>query len=154
MPDRDVAPAPRRLLTSETDAAPVTPAFELPLRAPEHIVRLRQAVRDRAVALGFGLVDQTKIVTAASELARNTILHGGGGHAEIVELLAGARRGLRLTFIDEGPGIENIDQAMQDGFTTGTGLGLGLGGARRLVNEFHIDSVPGKGTRITIVRWR
>lgn len=117
-------------------------------------MRLRQAVRERAVALGFGLVDQTKIVTAASELARNAMLHGGGGHAEIAELHAGSRRGLRLTFIDEGPGIEDIEQAMQDGFTTGTGLGLGLGGARRLVNEFRIESTPGRGTRVTIVRWR
>ena len=117
-------------------------------------MRVRQTVRERAIALGFGLVDQTKIVTAASELARNTLLHGGGGHAEIVELQAGARRGLQLTFADQGPGIENIEQAMRDGFTTGTGLGLGLGGARRLVNEFRIESVPGTGTRVTVVRWR
>lgn len=154
MPDRGAAPATRRVLAGETEAALVAPAVELPLRAPEHIVRLRQAVRERAVALGFGLVDQTKIVTAASELARNTMLHGGGGHAEIAELRAGLRRGLRLSFIDTGPGIDNIEQAMQDGFTTGTGLGLGLGGARRLVNEFHIESAPGTGTRVTIVRWR
>jgi serine/threonine-protein kinase RsbT len=153
VPDRDAAPAPRRLHTGE-DAAHDAPALELPLRAPEHIVRLRQAVRDRAVALGFGLVDQTKIVTAASELARNTMLHGGGGHAEVAELRAGSRRGLRLTFVDQGPGIEDIEQAMRDGFTTGTGLGLGLGGARRLVNEFHLESVPGAGTRVTIARWR
>ena len=117
-------------------------------------MRVRQAVRERAIALGFGLVDQTKIVTAASELARNTLLHGGGGHAEITELRAGARSGLQLAFADQGPGIEDIEKAMQDGFTTGTGLGLGLGGARRLVNEFRIESVPGKGTRVTIVRWR
>jgi len=115
---------------------------------------MRQAVREEAIALGFGLVDQTKIVTAASELGRNALLHGGGGRVEVARVTAGARRGLRLSFIDEGPGIEDITRAMQDGFTTSTGLGLGLGGARRLVNEFHIDSTPGKGTRVTIVRWR
>jgi serine/threonine-protein kinase RsbT len=151
---RDIAPEPRRLPRDAPDAAVATPALELPLRESEHIVRVRQAVRERAIARGFGLVDQTKIVTAASELARNTLLHGGGGHAEIVELQAGARRGLQLTFADQGPGIENIEQAMRDGFTTGTGLGLGLGGARRLVNEFRIESVPGTGTRVTVVRWR
>ena len=115
---------------------------------------MRQAVREKAIALGFGLVDQTKIVTAASELGRNAMLHGGGGRVELAKVTAGPRRGLQLTFIDEGPGIVDIAQAMQDGFTTGTGLGLGLGGARRLVNDFHIDSAPGSGTRVTIARWR
>jgi serine/threonine-protein kinase RsbT len=115
---------------------------------------MRQAVREEAVALGFGLVDQTKIVTAASELGRNALLHGGGGHVDIAHLAAGGRHGLRLSFVDQGPGIADIEQALKDGFTTGSGLGLGLGGARRLVNEFDIASAPGKGTRITIVRWR
>jgi serine/threonine-protein kinase RsbT len=126
----------------------------MPIRASEDIVRMRQAVRERAVGLGFGLVDQTKLVTAASELARNTLIHGGGGHAEITELQYGGRRGLQLDFVDEGPGIANVQQAMQDGFTTGSGLGLGLGGARRLASEFTIESAPGRGTHVTIVRWR
>lgn len=137
---------------ARTDDATVT--SRLPLRASEDVVRMRQAVRERAVALGFGLVDQTKLVTAASELARNTLTHGGGGHAEIAELRQGARRGLRLAFVDEGPGIADVQQALQDGYTTGTGLGLGLGGARRLASEFAIESTPGRGTRVTIVRWR
>jgi len=115
---------------------------------------MRQAVRERAVTLGFGLVDQTKIVTAASELARNAMLYGGGGDVEIAQLAAGPRKGLRLTFIDQGPGIDDIQLAMKDGFTSGSGLGLGLGGARRLVNEFALESTPGSGTRVTIIRWR
>ena len=115
---------------------------------------MRQAVRERAVTLGFGLVDQTKIVTAASELARNAMLYGGGGDVEIAQLAAGSRKGLRLTFIDQGPGIDDIQLAMKDGFTSGSGLGLGLGGARRLVNEFALESTPGSGTRVTIIRWR
>jgi serine/threonine-protein kinase RsbT len=126
----------------------------LPLRRSEDIVRMRQAVRERAVTLGFGLVDQTKIVTAASELARNAMLYGGGGDVEIAQLAAGSRKGLRLTFIDQGPGIDDIQLAMKDGFTSGSGLGLGLGGARRLVNEFALESTPGSGTRVTIIRWR
>lgn len=127
---------------------------QLPLQRSEDIVRMRQFVRGHAVALGFGLVDQTKIVTAASELGRNALLHGGGGHVEVSALTAGPRTGLKLTFVDQGPGIDDIALAMKDGFTTGSGLGLGLGGARRLANEFHIDSAPGKGTRVTITRWR
>jgi serine/threonine-protein kinase RsbT len=115
---------------------------------------VRQAVRQRAVELGFSLVDQTKIVTAASELARNTIQHGGGGRATIETVTEGIRRGVRLTFEDEGPGIANIDQAMRDGFSTGGGLGLGLSGAKRLSNEFSISSTPGRGTRVVIARWK
>jgi serine/threonine-protein kinase RsbT len=115
---------------------------------------MRQLVRERAVGLKFSLVDQTKIVTAASELGRNTIIYGGGGEVEVSELQDGGRMGLRLVFIDSGPGIENIDLALQDGYSSGSGLGLGLGGARRLSNEFTIESEKGKGTRITIVRWR
>lgn len=120
----------------------------------QSIVRVRQAVRDKARALGFGLVDQTKLVTAASELARNCLVHGGGGTCRIAEVQQGERVGLRLEFEDAGPGIENIEQAMRDGFTTIGGLGLGLGGTRRLVHDFDVHSVPGEGTRVTAVRWR
>jgi serine/threonine-protein kinase RsbT len=124
------------------------------VHAAEDVVAIRQAVRQRAVELGFNLVDQTKIVTAASELARNTLQYGGGGTVTIEALENLGRRGLRLTFTDEGPGIADIDLAMKDGFTTGGGLGLGLSGAKRLSNDFHIDSKPGQGTRVTITRWR
>ncbi len=126
----------------------------LPIRSPEDIVRVRQATRESAVAQGFSLVDQTKLVTAASELARNTLEYGLGGDVEITRLDEPPRRGVRLTFIDQGPGIANVEQALRDGFTTGGGLGLGLGGARRLSSEFSIESKPGEGTRITIARWR
>jgi serine/threonine-protein kinase RsbT len=126
----------------------------LPLQTPEHIVVVRQSVRSRAVELGFSLVDQTKIVTAASELARNTIVYGGGGSADIEVIERLGRRGLRLIFEDNGPGIADVQMALQDGFTTGAGLGLGLGGAKRLSNEFEISSRPGEGTRITIIRWK
>ncbi|HEU4453787.1 MAG TPA: anti-sigma regulatory factor [Longimicrobium sp.] len=125
-----------------------------PIRTEEDVVLSRQAVRSWAVELGFSLVDQTKIVTAASELARNTVVYGGGGTLRMEALEDGARRGLRLTFEDQGPGIADIDQALRDGFTSGGGLGLGLGGARRLVNEFQIDSQPGRGTKITVVKWK
>jgi serine/threonine-protein kinase RsbT len=124
------------------------------ISTPEDVVAVRQAVRQRAVDLGFNLVDQTKIVTAASELARNTLQYGGGGTLRIEEVLQGSRRGIRLVFEDNGPGIPNIELAMKDGYTTGNGLGLGLSGAKRLSNEFSIDSRPGEGTRVTIVRWR
>lgn len=125
-----------------------------PLRSSDDIVRVRRIVRDWAVSLGFSLVDQTKVVTAASELARNAIDHGGGGDFRIESLNNDARRGLRLTFSDKGPGIVDMEQAMKDGFTTGGGLGLGLGGAKRLVNEFLIDSKPGRGTTVVITRWK
>lgn len=124
------------------------------VQTAEDVVAIRQAVRQRAVELGFNLVDQTKIVTAASELARNTVQYGGGGTVTIEALENLGRRGLRLTFADEGPGIADIDQAMKDGFTTGGGLGLGLSGAKRLSSDFQIDSKPGHGTRVTITRWR
>jgi serine/threonine-protein kinase RsbT len=127
-------------------------SFALALRAPEDIVRMRQSVREQATRLGFSLVDQTKIVTAASELARNTMLYGGGGEV-LIEPINERRKGLRLTFIDQGPGIADIALALQDGYTTGAGLGLGLGGARRLSNEFDIHTRPGEGTRVTITRW-
>ena len=125
-----------------------------PIATSEDVVAVRQAVRQRAVDLGFNLVDQTKIVTAASELARNTLQYGGGGSLRIEEVIDGTKRGLRLIFEDQGPGIANIELAMTDGYTTGNGLGLGLSGARRLSNEFEIQSRPGEGTRVTIVRWR
>ena len=125
-----------------------------PVRRSEDIVLVRQSVRAWAVELGFSLVDQTKIVTAASELARNTVIYGGGGSVTLEALADGARRGLRLSFEDEGPGIKDIEQAMKDGFTTGSGLGLGLSGAKRLSNEFDIVSALGQGTRVTIARWR
>ena len=126
----------------------------MPLRTSDDVVRVRQAVRARAVAIGFSLVDQTKLVTAASELARNALDHGKGGEMTIEVLNSGARSGLRLTFEDQGPGIADIEQAMRDGFTTGAGMGLGLGGSKRLVNEFDIQSKVGQGTRVTVARWK
>ncbi|HJQ62326.1 MAG TPA: anti-sigma regulatory factor [Burkholderiales bacterium] len=128
-------------------------SFTLALRIAEDIVRMRQSVREQATGMGFTLVDQTKVVTAASELARNTILHGGGGEVVVEPLNEGRRKGLRLTFIDQGPGIPDVNVALRDGYTTGAGLGLGLGGAKRLSNEFEIDSRPGQGTRVSITRW-
>ena len=126
----------------------------LPVAHSEDIVKVRQYVRAKAVQMGFSLVDQTKIVTAASELARNTVVHGGGGWMETRILNLNGRKGIELTFEDSGPGIEDVERALQDGFTTSEGLGLGLGGARRLSNEFEIHSRPGEGTRVTIRRWR
>jgi serine/threonine-protein kinase RsbT len=126
----------------------------LPLRSDEDVVRARQLTRQWAIEHGFGLVDQTKIVTAASELARNTVIHGKGGSMRLEALNDGPRRGLRLTFEDRGPGIRDVELALKDGYTTGTGLGLGLGGARRLMSEFQISSAPGQGTTITAVRWK
>jgi serine/threonine-protein kinase RsbT len=125
-----------------------------PLRAEDDVVRARQAVRSWAVEMGFSLIDQTKLVTAASELARNTVVYGGGGSLRMEALEDGARTGLRLVFADNGPGIADIPRALSDGYTTGNGLGLGLGGARRLVSEFEIDSAPGQGTRVTVVKWK
>jgi serine/threonine-protein kinase RsbT len=125
----------------------------LPVRSQEDIVRVRQATREHALAQGFSLVDQTKLVTAASELARNTLDYGNGGEVEIARVADGPRKGLRLTFSDQGPGMSDIEQALTDGYSTGGGLGLGLGGARRLSNEFSIDSLPGQGTRVMIARW-
>ena len=125
----------------------------LDIRSSDDVVKVRQQTRTMAVEAGLSLVDQTKIITAASELARNTLDYGGGEiRLEVIE--DGGRRGLRLTFTDQGPGIANIEQAMKDGYTTGSGLGLGLGGAKRLSNEFSIESNPGLGTKITIARWR
>lgn len=125
----------------------------LPIGSGEDVVRVRQAVRSAAVRLGFSLVEQTKLVTAASELARNTVDYGRGGQCELQVVHAGERVGLRLVFRDEGPGIPDVEVALRDGYTTGTGLGMGLGGARRLVDEFAIDSAVGVGTTITVTRW-
>lgn len=127
---------------------------EQPIRTADDVVRVRQRVRAIAIEAGFGLVDQTKIVTAASELARNTLDYGGGGTVRFEVVQNGARTGLRLTFEDSGPGIPDIERALTDGYTSGKGLGFGLGGARRLSNEFEIDSVVGRGTRVTIARWK
>ena len=126
----------------------------LEIRASEDVVAVRQAVRKKAVALGFGLVDQTKVVTASSELARNTLDHGGGGTARLEILENDRRSGLRLVFEDQGPGIADIAQALTDGYTSGSGMGLGLGGSKRLAHEFEIESEPGIGTKVSIVRWR
>jgi serine/threonine-protein kinase RsbT len=125
----------------------------LPISSSSDVVRVRQAVRGRAAAAGLNLVDQTKLVTAASEIARNTLVYGGGGRVRIEIMTNGRKRGVRLTFEDEGPGIADIELALKDGYTTGAGLGLGLGGSRRLCNEFHIESTVGAGTRIVLVRW-
>jgi serine/threonine-protein kinase RsbT len=130
------------------------PSETLPVRSSEDVVVVRQRVRSWALQEGFGLVDQTKLVTAASELARNTLAYGGGGSVLIEALNIGSRCGLKLTFEDQGPGIADVDLAMKDGYTTGGGLGIGLSGARRLSNEFEIASRPGEGTRVTIVRWK
>ena len=120
----------------------------------ERLVAVRQAVRAKAEELRFSLVDQTRIITAASELARNTLQHGGGGSMTIDVVENGTRRGLRLTFKDQGPGIPDLELAMKDGYTTGAGLGLGLGGAKRLVNEFAIRSKVGEGTEVSITKWK
>lgn len=133
---------------------PALKSETMPLRSGPDVVLVRQAVRVWATELGFGLVDQTKMVTAASELARNTVEYGGGGSVHFETLQQGARWGLKLMFEDQGPGIADIDLALTDGYTTGNGLGLGLSGSRRLVNEFEIDSRVGEGTRITITKWK
>ncbi|MFF5483470.1 anti-sigma regulatory factor [Streptomyces sp. NPDC012935] len=125
----------------------------LPIHSDLDLVRVRQHVRQMTAQLGFGLVEQTKLVTAASELARNALVHGGGGQMECVEVTNGAMQGLRLVFSDEGPGIPDLDQALSDGYTSGHGLGMGLGGSRRLVHEFSIDSSRGGGTTVTVTSW-
>jgi len=125
-----------------------------PISGSRDVVAVRQVVREWAISMGFSLVDQTKVITAASELARNVIVYGGGGTLSLEALNDGNRRGLRLAFEDRGPGIADVDAALRDGFTTGSGLGLGLGGAKRLSNEFEIHSRPGEGTRVVITRWK
>ena len=124
------------------------------LRSTDDIIKARQLVRDCAIFIGLSLVDQTKVVTAASELARNTLIHGGGGEMRLQALNDGPRRGVKVVFADGGPGIPDIELAMKDGYTTRGGVGLGLSGSKRLVNEFDIKSQVGKGTMVTIVRWK
>lgn len=129
-------------------------AGRLPLRSEHDIVMARQHVRQLAVQLKFSLVDQTKMVTAASELARNALVYGGGGDMDWELVRADARTGLRLTFVDHGPGIADVGMALTDGWTSGNGLGLGLSGTRRLVNDFELHSAVGEGTRVVITRWK
>jgi serine/threonine-protein kinase RsbT len=126
----------------------------LPLHSDEDVVRLRKQVRDQLIKMGFSLVEQTKMITAASELARNTLRYGGGGEAHVIELSNGSKRGVELKFVDEGPGIVDIALALTDGYTTGGGLGLGLSGAKRLADDFEIDTRPGVGTAVTIRKWK
>jgi serine/threonine-protein kinase RsbT len=133
---------------------PVSKTDTLDVRSSTDIVLIRQAVRNWTAELGFSLVDQTKMITAASELARNSLEYGGGGRVLFESLQVGSKRGLRLTFEDHGPGIPDIGLAMKDGYTSGKGMGLGLGGAKRLVNEFELQSTVGEGTRVAITRWK
>ncbi|MGW3990182.1 anti-sigma regulatory factor [Streptomyces sp. NPDC004830] len=125
----------------------------LPIRSDMDLVWVRQHVRQAAALLGFGLVEQTKLVTAASELARNTLVHGGGGQMKATRVSSAGAQGLQLAFSDEGPGIADLDLALSDGYTSGGGLGMGLSGARRLVHEFHVDSTPGAGTTVRVTCW-
>ncbi|MFD7705101.1 anti-sigma regulatory factor [Streptomyces caelestis] len=125
----------------------------LPIRSDMDLVWVRQHVRQAAAQLGFGLVDQTKLVTAASELARNTLVHGGGGLMEVTHVSAGGADGLRLSFSDSGPGIPDLERALSDGYTSGGGLGMGLGGSRRLVHDFEVESTPGSGTTVRVTSW-
>lgn len=125
-----------------------------PIQTEHDIVLSRQAVRLATVEAGFGLVDQTKMITAASELARNTVVYGGGGEMQLWLLHDGMRKGVKLAFSDRGPGIPDLDQALVDGWTSGSGLGLGLSGSRRLVNDFDVKTAPGEGTTVTIARWK
>ncbi|MEV6865127.1 anti-sigma regulatory factor [Streptosporangium subroseum] len=131
----------------------MTTADELPVNSNSDVVMVRQHVRTAAVKVGLSLVDQTKVVTAASELARNALVYAGGGQVRIEIVRNGVRQGLRLTFSDDGPGIPDIQQALTDGWTTGGGLGLGLSGSRRLVDEFDLRSAPGEGTLVTVTKW-
>jgi serine/threonine-protein kinase RsbT len=131
----------------------VVSSESIPVASEPDVVIVRRRVRECAAQIGLSLVDQTKVVTAASELARNTLIYGGGGNMQL-ESLNGPRLGIRLTFHDNGPGIPDIELALRDGFTTGSGLGLGLGGTKRLVNEFEIQSKVGQGTKVTITRWK
>lgn len=124
------------------------------LRSPDDVILARRLVRDVAIAQGLTLVEQTKLITAASELARNALVHGGGGEMHLEVLREGNRRGVKVTFVDEGPGISNVELAMREGFSTMGGLGLGLSGSKRLVDEFAIESERGKGTKVTIIRWK
>ncbi|WP_035615340.1 anti-sigma regulatory factor [Haloferula sp. BvORR071] len=126
----------------------------IPVQGESDVVKVRQSVRTIAVEIGLSLVDQTKVVTAASELGRNLLIYGGGGEVILDLVTDNVRRGVRVAFVDEGPGIADLEQALRDGFTSGSGMGLGLGGAKRLVNDFDLVSKPGEGTRVTITKWR
>ncbi len=130
------------------------PAQTLPLHSDEHVVMLRKVVRERTIELQFGLVDQTKLITAASEIARNTLKYGGGGEVRLHNLKLGMKAGVCLTFVDDGPGIADMEEALTDGYTSGGGLGLGLGGARRLVDDFEICTEPGQGTAVIMIKWK
>ncbi|MGA2880697.1 MAG: anti-sigma regulatory factor [Bryobacteraceae bacterium] len=132
----------------------VVSAESLEIRVSDDVVLVRQAARKKSIALGLGLVDQTKVVTASSELARNTLDYGGGGTVLLELVENGTRTGLRVTFEDQGPGIPDVDLALTDGYTTGSGMGLGLGGAKRLSHEFELWSKPGEGTRVSMLRWK
>jgi serine/threonine-protein kinase RsbT len=129
------------------------PVDELPITTGDDVVRVRQAVRARAGAAQLSLVDQTKLITAASELARNTLVHGGSGVARVETVERQGRRGVKAVFTDHGPGIVDVEKALTDGYTTGTGLGLGLGGSRRLVDEFVLETAVGEGTTVTVIKW-
>jgi serine/threonine-protein kinase RsbT len=135
-------------MTTTTDRLP-----RQPIASDQDVVRVRQMVRTAAIAAKLPLVDQTKLVTAASELARNTLIHGGGGYATVSQVHNGRRAGVKVDFVDEGPGIADLDLAFTDGYTTGGGLGLGLSGSRRLCDEFEIDTAAGRGTRVSVVKW-
>lgn len=137
-----------------TQSGTVQKTETVPIQSSSDVVVVRQRVRAWTTEMKFSLVEQTKIVTAASELGRNTLEHGGGGSLELAVLVNGARRGIRLTFSDQGPGMADISLALRDGYTTGPGMGLGLGGSKRLMNEFEIDSKPGGGTTVTAIRWK
>jgi serine/threonine-protein kinase RsbT len=150
MPDSFI-PSGKAMATSFTSSAPT---IEQSLQTDQDLVRLRTTVRERAVEIGLSLVDQTKMVTAASELGRNTVRYGGGGEVQIAVLSNGLLRGLRIIFIDRGPGIADVALALTDGYTSGNGLGLGLGGAKRLVDEFELVTEPGAGTTVTITKWK
>ena len=132
----------------------VTKTETLPIKDSSDVVFVRQRVRVWATEMKLSLVDQTKLVTAASELGRNTLEHGGGGELEITEVVNGLRKGIKLTFSDKGPGIPDIKLALTDGYTSRQGMGLGLGGSKRLMNEFEIQSAPGEGTTVTVIRWK
>jgi serine/threonine-protein kinase RsbT len=133
---------------------PPPPNEVLEIRSSTDVVQVRQSVRTLAAGLGFSLIDQTKVVTAASELARNTLEHGGGGTARLEAVTQGLKKGIRLTFEDSGPGIPDVNLALKDGYTTGSGMGLGLSGSKRLVNEFDIATTVGEGTRVTVTKWK